>query len=109
MENDNTRPYLEKTLAQVLDCVSKVEAAPNVGLQTGQPGTRRAPDTLFNADSDDDDTWDADTRPRRKGRAHLAEYVDDDEGDQMMGADVAVGVSDGRCLRRRRLTEASEV
>ena len=96
MENDNTRPYLEKTLAQVLDCVSKVEAAPNVGLQTGQPGTRRAPDTLFNADSDDDDTWDADTRPRRKGRAHLAEYVDDDEGDQMMGTDVAVGVSDGR-------------
>ena len=42
------------------------------------------------------DGADADTRPRRKGRAHLAEYVDDDEGDQMMGTDVAVGVSDGR-------------
>ena len=43
MENDNTREDLERQTQRLLQQLSHLEAAPNVQIQTGQPGVRRAP------------------------------------------------------------------
>ena len=39
MENDNTPSSLEKTKSCILESLSRIEHAPSVQLQTGQPGT----------------------------------------------------------------------
>jgi len=74
---------LEET-QRLLQQLSHLEAAPNVQIQTGQPGVRRAPDGFgIHDDSEDDD--DADYRARHAKRVHLAEYFDEDDasGDRM--------------------------
>ena len=84
MENDNTREDLERQTQRLLQQLSHLEAAPNVQIQTGQPGVRRAPDGFgIHDDSEDDD--DADYRARHAKRVHLAEYFDEDDasGDRM--------------------------
>ena len=84
MENDNTREDLERQTQRLLQQLSHLEAAPNVQIQTGQPGVRRAPDGFgIHDDSEDDD--DADYRARHTKRVHLAEYFDQDDasGDRM--------------------------
>ena len=84
MENDNTREDLERQTQRLLQQLSHLEAAPNVQIQTGQPGVRRAPDGFgIHDDSEDDD--DADYRARHAKRVHLAEYFDSDDasGDRM--------------------------
>jgi len=83
MENENSRESLEKTKNKILEQLSQLEHAPNAQMMTSQPGARRAPE-VFAGDSDDDDVWDADVRPIRGKRCHLAEHFDDtDEGDTM--------------------------
>jgi histone deacetylase 1/2 len=84
MENDNTREALEKQMHKMFEALSSLEHAPNVQIQTGNPGTRRNPDGLSTWDDSDDET-DADSRPQRSKRCHLAEYFDEDDasGDRM--------------------------
>ncbi len=81
MVNENTREMLEKTKQRLFEALSELEIAPNVQMQTGQPGTRRNPDSLKIDDSDDSDD-DLDVRPRCGRRQHLAEFFDDDDDDR---------------------------
>ena len=87
MENENSRANLEKAKAKLLAALSSLEHAPNVQMQTGNPGTRRNPDALLDSDDDSDDD-DANTRPHRSQRCHLAEYYDNDDAQgDLLGTD----------------------
>ena len=87
MENENSPAELEKIKTKLLVALSSLEHAPNVQMQTGNPGTRRNPDGLF-GDSDDEDEWDPNMRPHRSQRCHLAEYYDDtDAQGDLLGTD----------------------
>jgi len=88
MENENSPAELEKIKAKLLTALSSLEHAPNVQMQTGNLGTRRNPDGLFDGDSDDEDEWEPITRPHRALRCHLAEFYDepDAQGD-LLGTD----------------------
>lgn len=85
MENDNSREALEKQMTKMFEQLSSLEHAPNVQMQTGNPGTRRNPDGLSTWGDDSDDETDADTRPHRTTRCHIAEYYDEDDanGDRL--------------------------
>jgi hypothetical protein len=56
-----------------------LEHAPNVGIQTGNPGTRLNPDSLNIDSEEDEEEWDL--RPQRNRRQHLAEYFDEDDAE----------------------------
>lgn len=90
MENDNSRESLDRTTQKIMETLRQLEFAPNVQVQTGQPGTRQNPDPLFTGDSDaDDDDTNAvrsDARPTRGKRCHLAEYYDDDGDEDRLDA-----------------------
>lgn len=77
MQNKNSRDSLEKQMQQTMQLLSQLEHAPNVQMQTGQPGTRRNPDA-FGSDDSDYDEADADVRARGHKRCHLAEFYDTD-------------------------------
>ena len=65
-------------LASLAEMLASIEHAPNVQMQTGQPGTRRNPAALGICDGWDSAESDmADVRPRGK-RCHLAEFFDTD-------------------------------
>lgn len=82
MENENTREMLEKTTARLFEMLRDMEHAPNVQMQTGQPGTRLNPGPLMeDSDADSDDTWSADLRPKLHHRQHLAEFYEQDDGE----------------------------
>jgi len=85
MENDNTPASLQKSMAKIFEALSQLEHAPNVQMQTGQPGTRRNPDSMgAGDDSDEDDDCFADVRSAGGNkRCHLAEYFDEEYGDRM--------------------------
>jgi histone deacetylase 1/2 len=88
MENENTPSSLEKTKLYILEALSRVEHAPSVQLQTGQPGTRRNPDTFGAEDSEeDDDEWALETRGVGGKRCHLAEFFDEAFAGDRMDAD----------------------
>merc|ERR1719409_1646361 len=79
MENLNSRESLEKKTIKILQQLAHIEHAPGVQMQTGQPGTRRNPDTLFASDGAESDDSDADARQLPRGkRCHLAEFFDTD-------------------------------
>jgi len=78
MQNENSRASLEKKTQKILQQLSQLEFAPNVQMQTGQPGTRRTPDALFAGDDSDADEADEDVRAPRKKASHLAEFFDTD-------------------------------
>ena len=85
MENDNTREALEKQTQKMIQHIAQLEHAPNVQMQTGQPGTRRNPDAFTTFGDSDDEGADPDERPVRTRRSHLAEFFDTDgeEHDRM--------------------------
>jgi len=86
MENSNSPGYLEKIKTQIFEALSALEHAPNVQIQTGNPGTRRNPDALLNVDSDEEEEeWDPNSRRHRSRGCHIAEYFDEDDaqGDRL--------------------------
>eukprot|EP00962_Isochrysis_galbana_P004518 scaffold1238_cov116-Isochrysis_galbana.AAC.4 len=64
---------------KLFEALSQLEHAPNVGIQTGNPGTRLNPDTLNIDSEEDEEEWDL--RPQRNRRQHLAEYFDEDDAE----------------------------
>mmetsp|Transcript_41984 Transcript_41984/g.69862 ORF Transcript_41984/g.69862 Transcript_41984/m.69862 type:complete len:461 (+) Transcript_41984:65-1447(+) len=96
MQNENSPEMLEKTRNKLFEILSQLEHAPSVQMETGNPGTRRTPDTHNIDDSEDDDEncWEADVRPHRMKRVHLAEFFDkDDRLEDLLDTD-QVGVQD---------------
>ena len=47
MENYNSKEYLQKTTAHLLQLLKDVESAPSAQIQTGQPGTSTTPMATF--------------------------------------------------------------
>ena len=84
MENSNVREEMEKAKQAAFDALAHIESAPSVGMVTGNSGLRSTP-AQWKTESDDSDSDDADARPWRRRRSHLAEFCDDDdnEGDRM--------------------------
>ena len=80
MQNDNTKAYLEKTTAVLLDTLRGIEAAPGVVISSGQPGTFIAPGDLIDVQAAAGrarDGHDADSRftaADQGKKPHEAEY-----------------------------------
>ena len=82
LQNDNTKAYLEKTTALLLDTLRGIEAAPGVVISSGQPGTYIAPGDLIDIKESASRARDAHDSDARRTQAddgkkqHDAEYVD---------------------------------
>jgi hypothetical protein len=81
LQNDNTKAYLEKTTALLLDTLRGIEAAPGVVISSGQPGTYIAPGDLIDIKESASRARDAHDSDARRTQAddgkkqHDAEYA----------------------------------